>query len=346
MTKKDGQNKDNLEELMKSATEKTDDKIIDEPSKKGGSKKVVVFSIIGLLVFLGVLGVGALVMNKNNDFEDKTAKPDWVGKEKEEEIEEDDEVLGYPIELYSWAKNPYSDDFWEQEGIDDLLSESLRENASSFSRSIAWMPTAKESQYDIEGLAPPSTNDVEQRYVMEDGDEVENPLFSYALQEDYEKAFIIYTEMLLNPVFGDWGGHLSGTSVSDNTITYNHLKPMFTEKWWTDNVESKGVSTLPIMTEWDDSNWDYNFKEDEPHKLFFGRIVETDERLIISEELGTDEENQPIIKVTLPVEYYAFDKDDEVFSIEGVLNLTLQSNIDDFGSKNRVLINDASFSLE
>lgn len=348
MKKDERKNEDNLEELMRSATEKTNDDTMEDPNeKKGKSLKVVVFSVIGLVLFLGVLGFGAFMMNNNDDFEDKSESPDWVGKEKDdEEVEEIDEVIGYPIELYSWAKEPYTESFWDKEGVEDEVYESLLKDASSFSRVISWMPTAKESQYDIEGLAPTSTNNVEERYIMEDGDEVDNPLFSYALKEDYEKAFMIYTEMFLNPIFGDWGEHLSGTSPSESTITYNHFKHLFTEKWWIENIENKNVSSLPIMTEWNDSNWKYDFKEDEPYKLFFGRIIETDERLITADELGSDEEGQPIIKATLPVEYYAFDENGEVFSIDGELSLTLQSNVDDFGSSNRVIMSEASFSLE
>lgn len=347
MMKKDRE-ENNLEDLMRTATEDTKDEIVNEPKKKKGSSKVIISTIVGLFVFIGALGAGAFMMNNNGDFEDKTQKPDWVGKEKEEE-EEPEKVVNknkYPIELYSWATEAYTEDFWEQEGIEELVYESLRNNASSFSRGVAWMPTGKESQYDTDELAPPSTNDVEQRYIIEDGDEVENPEFSYALQEDYEKAFMIYSEMFLNPVFGDWMGHVSGDSPKASTIEYSQFRELFTHEWWEDNIENKDISSLPIMAEWDDSEWNYNFNKDEDYKLFFGRIIESDDSTIEIEEVGHDDENQPILKTITPVEYFAFDKDNKVFSIKGELEMTLQSNVDDFGSLNRVILNDVSLNIK
>lgn len=346
MMKKDEHKENNLEDLMKSATEDTKDEIIVEPKKKSGSGKVVAFTVIGLILFMGALGLGAFMMNKNGDFEDKSEKPDWVGKEKEEEVEEVVDENKYPIELYSWATEAYTEDFWEQEGIEDLVYESLEENASSFSRGVAWMPTGKASQYDIDGLASPSTNDVEKRYIEEDGDEVENPDFSYALKEDYEKAFMVYSEMFLNPIFGDWRGHVSGETPEESTIEYSQFRELFTYEWWENNIENKDATSLPIMVDWNNSGWNYDFDKDEEFKIFFGKIVETDESTIEVEEVGHDNEDQPILKTTIPVEYYAFDKDNKVFSVKGSLQMTLQSNVDNFGSDNRVVLNDVSLTLK
>lgn len=348
---------ENLDEMMKSASEKVDyNDNNNKGNKKGKStKKVIIFTVIGLLLFGAVLATGAFMMNENDEFVDKSEDPDWVDKDNvATEVDDDDEFLDEwnferPIEVSDWAMNPFvQSEFWEEEGIEDKILEKSREELQGFYSSVSWISSGIPSGYDDPGIAGPYTNNIEERFLE---DESENPEFSYALSEDYQKAYVVYTERLLNPSFGGWAVVQSSdlVSVKDNRI-YNQLRDMFSNEWWDNNVkESEDYTGLPIITEWTNGDWDkYDLAEREANRygVFYGVIDDNEDRYVTSENIGSDEENQPIMQVSSPVKYYAFGKDKKLVEISGTLELTLQSNSDTLNVENRVIISDAKLTLE
>lgn len=345
---------DNLDELMKTATQKISDDYGDNNGinkKKKSTKKVIVLTISGLLLFAGILSAGAIFMNKPQSFEDKTKIPDWVEKKDEEEYEDDliDEWdFEVPVELKDWASNPYiSEAFWDNKKIEGVLLEEAREKRGLYS-ATSWMKSGLPSPYDDEEIAGPYTNDISKRYA-EDGVS-DNPEFSYALAEDYQKAYILYTERLLNPTFGGWSSmQYSDVDIKRN-IKFNQLKDMFSNQWWKENIENPdNYKNLPILVEWEKGDWDkYSLPEKETTNqgIFYGEVVEDEDRYISIENIGIDEENQAILKVNSPVKYYAKDINDDLIEITGTLELTLQSNSENLNVENRVIITEAKLMLD
>lgn len=344
---------DNLDELMKSATEKVSYDGGDDNKKKSKStKKVVISTVIGLLLFGAALTVGAFMMGDNDIFEDKTKNPDWVGKEDDgvdKPIPEGEWDFDHPVELDEWAQEPFdSIAFWESEdNLNAVLDKSQR--FQGLSDTIMWVSSGLPHGYaDPEGvLDDPYTNDLTKEF-LEDGSE--NPQYSYALREDYQKAYVTYTERLLNPIFGEWiFAQRANMPLKDNK-TYNALSSMFTNSWWSDNVkEGEDYTGLPILVDWEGNDWDgIEFAERETGRYgtFFGRIVEDDENRVTSEIIGYDVNLQTIVKVNSPVEYYAFGKDEKVIHKKGTLEITLMSNSDSIDIRNRVVISDAKLSLD
>lgn len=352
---KKNQPNDNLDELMKVASQRVEeekDVAASEKKENKSTKKVVLLTSGGLVLFAGIVLSGALLMNNPQEFVDKTETPDWV--ENEDGGKESD---GYnpwefdkPIELNSWAEIPYNQStFWAQDGIEKDLLEISKEY-QGFYFSIARTKSGIPHGYDDEQLAGPYTNDVEKRY-LEDGSVNED--FSYALTEDYEKAYVTYTERLVNPLFGDWSKVQSSDDLEiKSNMQFNALKDMFTSEWWNNNIEeSRDYSNLPIFAEWTQGDWDkFNIDKSEEnvnmYGTFYGEIEETEDKLIQSEQIGVDQEGQAIMKVSSPVTYSAFGQDGENVEVHGTLELTLESNSESTDVKNRIVISDAELKLE
>ena len=345
---------ENLDELMKAASKNVDYNPQDNNDKKGKSnKKVIVLSLIGLLAFGSIFAVGALTSKNPQDFEDKSKTPGWTEQEGVENIEgEEDSVVTWdfktPIKLKEWASTPYIvDEFWNNDKIEDVLLAEAREKRG-FNSAVSWMNSGIPSPYDDDEIAGPYTNDISKRY-LEDGI-TENPEFSYALAEDYQKAYVTYMERLINPSFGGWSSMQYSEIDIKNDPRFHEMRDMFTSEWWIKNVEENSNFTkLPILVEWEKGDWDkYGIKEKTVinQGVFYGEISEDEERYITVEDLGIDEENQSIIKVNSPVKYYALSEKGKPTEITGTLELTLQSNQENLNIENRVIISEAKLLLD
>lgn len=348
-------NNNDLEELMKNATEKVDettDKNVHNEKSSNKTKKVVLLTLIGLVLLGGVFVSAGILMNKPQDFENKTKNPNWIEKtDTPETVENKNEWnFDHPIELKEWAIMPYNkNSFWTESNVDEVLLEA--QNNSSFYSSVSWIHSGLPSPYEnLESKV--YTNNLSERY-LEDGSE--NPDFSYAVSEDYQKAYITYTERLLNPVFGNWSvaqynpGSESVINAKRN-YEFNSLKDMFSSEWWTSNIqESKDYSKLPLFAEWETGSWkNYNLKERENPKeaIFYGQVEFDEGEYLTAETIGNDEENMPIIKIDSPVKFYALQKDGEMIRKTGTLSLTLKSNYNSTNENDRIVIDKAGLIIK
>lgn len=348
---KDYNSEDNLKKMMESATDSSglDDGVDSSKPEGKSTKKAVVFTVIGLLLFGAVLVAAALMLKDDSEFVDKTETPDWVDKAptEEEVVESGFWDFEHPVELREWAKEPFvRDEFWTQEGIEEVILDASREMQSFYS-TVAWMKSGLPHPYEDEELAGPYTNDISKRY-LEDGSD--NPYFSYALSEDYQKAYVTYTERLLNPVFGGWSPFQSLEEGVKGNNRFDDLDDMFSNDWWNSNIKkNEDYSNLPIFAEWNSGDWSqYDLAERDANKygVFYGEIVESEDRYVTIENIGIDEEEQVIIKVSSPVDYSAFGSDGELIKVTGTLELTLRSDMEKLNVENRIIIDDANLVLD
>lgn len=350
--KKDDKNKD-LEELMKSATEKVhyENYEKNDNQKKRPTKLIVALSIGAILLGAGIFA-GTSLVKKPQEFVDKTETPSWVGKDKnnDETNNEANEFIdsAYPIERYEWTKRAYSKDIWSKEGFMDEVLKASREDYNRFY--VLHASINRGGLYNNEkenGRNKYYSNNPEDKL---DKDGNPNPLYSYALLEDYEKAYVVYTQRLLDPHFGGWDSIQSSRDydiIGDKG--FDVLKDMFTERWWNENIQpASDYSKLPIMAEWNKGSWNsYNFTEKNIISgLFFGEIAESEERSISSKTLGIDKNRLPIVETNSPIVLKAFDVNDEIIELKGNLKLTLKPNEDFTNEENRVVIDNAELIIE
>lgn len=346
---KDLKPKDDLEEMMKNATDGDQD-TSEETEKAPKTTKVVVSTLVGLVVLGGAFFFGSSYINQPQDFENKTQDPGWISEQKEvtqepEEDPADNWNFNFPIELKSFAKKPYDKEtFWTEENT-NLVMREARKNSSLVS-GVSWIKSGMSAKKD----AKVYTNDVKKRY-LENGEK--NPLFSYALSEDYKKAYVAYTERLLNPIFGNWSTAQSrGNAGNYYTIEareFEKLKDMFTDEWWSKNIkESQDYSKLPVLAEWKPDSWKkLNLKEREEYRegVFYGKIENDIKNFSKVTIVGNDSEGMPIIKISSPVKFYANKEGGGVVKKSGNLTLTLQSNTENIDVKNRVIIANAYLKM-
>lgn len=337
---------DELDVLMKQATESSNaDETFESPNKKQPNKKIIVPAILGSVLFVGALIGGAFMLNKD-EFVDKTDDPEWVGKEKEEVVVESSRK--YPIKMYDWAKQPYSlESFWTEKN-DKMVTEASEANYAIF-QSTAWMPSAIGGV--LEGEDPGYTNDPKKQ-TLKNGED--NPYYSYALAEDYRKAYIMYTERLINPLFGGWG-MWERADENRKASSFDNLKDIFAVEWWDKNVKEQknGYEKLPIFIEKTEGDWDkYNLLEEtednylDVSQRFFGKINDTPSQQTTVENLGTDSKQMPIIKVVTPVEYAAFNANGKNVQVQAELEMTMRSSHSRFDINNRIEVIDAKLTIK
>lgn len=352
MTNEKNEFKQNLDidELMKQAAEKVDDDVKEagpENEPKKSPKKIVIATAVGLSIFMAALIGGALLLKNQEEFKDNTKEPGWVsniGGEKDPLIvgEWDFE---YPIEVHEWAKGPfYVDTFWNEENSEAIRKEA--ESMNALTVASKWVPSGIGHGYsDPKGLlAGANTNDLSQKKLKNGKD---NPLFSYALKEDYENAFVIYTERLLNPTFGDWVFFQRANKSLKSASELGVLKNMFTSTWWDENIkEGEDYSKLPILVDWNGDDWggiQLAERETGRYGTFYGKI-EKDSEKFTSNIIGDDENGMPIMEFEVPVEYSAFGKD-AIITKKGLLTITLKSNSESITPSERVVINSAKLEI-
>lgn len=344
--------KDNLEEMLKNATEKNEPPKESKNDDKSKVKKVVISTFVGLALIGGIFVSASFLQNNPQDFNANNKNPEWIangnkdGADEESNAPSENWDFNFPFKLESWAKVPYNKEtFWTKENDKKLIIASGK--VTSFTSSISWLKPGLD--YGRKN-AKVYTNDIDKNY-LKDGSK--NPLYSYALKEDYQKAYIAYTERLLNPVFGEWTIAQSrgvGDYLTKEAPEFENLKDMFTEKWWNANVkEGSDYSKLPVLAEWQPDSWK-NLKltdrDTNREGVFYGRINTSDKAYSKVSIVGSDKEGMPVIKVSTPVEFYANKKDGGKLKKTGTLTLTLQSNEDSVDVKNRVVISSASLKVK
>lgn len=338
---------DDLDALMKQATggSETKDEVFESPTKKKPSKKIIVPAILGSVLFVGALVGGAFMLNKD-EFVDKTDNPEWVGKEKEEVQSEI--VRKFPIEVNSWAKEPYSaKSFWNEKTEKEVLK--AAEDNYSIYQSTAWIPSAVGGF--LEGEDPGYTNDPK-KSTLKNGEE--NPYYSYALAEDYRKAYIVYTERFINPLFGAWG-MWERADENRKSTSFENLEDIFAVEWWEKNLKNdkNGYKKLPILIEQKAGDWDkFNLLEAtednylDVSQIFFGKINETPSQTITVETIGTDPKQMPIIKTKTPILYSAFNNNGKNVEIKADLEMTMRSSQSRVDINNRIEVIDAKLTIK
>lgn len=335
---------DELEKLMKNATEKSESNFEEESFKKkdNKNKKIIIIAIVGALTFIGILIAGALMM-KGDEFVDKTEDPKWVGKEKGEEV--GDLGFDFTIDVPSWAKTPYNPEyFWTEETEEEV--QKTAEEHFSFYQATAWLPSSIGGLF--EGEDEGFTNDLDKRY-LSNGEE--NPQFSYVLSDDYRRAYTVYSQRLLNPIFGGWD-IWERYSENKNAKSFQSLEDMFSFEWWAKNVEKEnGYKNLPILIEKSEGEFEkYNLKglssEQSITKAnFFGEIVEDENKTVKVELTGKEVMGLPEINTISPVVYTAFNENGTEFKITGELHMTLRPSEARPNLENRIEISDAKLIL-
>lgn len=350
--KEDLAEKDNIEELMKKATEGLEEeKSSEKDPRKKSAKKVIISASAALVLFISALGYGAYVLKSQENFVDKTAKPTWVTqeeKEKAKEIYTSDFNFKRPVEVKEWAKIPFDEStFWEdEEKTNTVISEVGK--IPSVVNVLNWIPSGEknksvDSNPDSILVTGSFTNDIGKMH-LENGEE--NEMFSYVLREDYTKTLAVSSERLLNPVFGNWSFSGSG----ENFDIYSVLYDVFDEKWWVENItsHSNGYKNLPILEDWTGKSFDnLNLKKSENGEgSFYGEIKEDENRKVIAKTKSYSLYNSPVIEFKLPVEFSAFLEGGGVLKKYGTLSLTLSPNEDPSEQNRRVVVSDAKLKME
>lgn len=301
----------------------------DNQKKYARKKRIKFFLKIFLIILLlsTIAGMTFYLSSKKmeSEFEDRTGLPDWLTSRKdvEKENEEKEEVNlegKYPIEIYEWAKNPFDPkEFWAQEGIYDEIYKTIQKDAYAIITAAAWMPASKG---DGVNDYIPKTNDVNEK-LLDDG--FPNPNFSYTLNEDYYKTFMVTIERILNPEFGDWDKDGQFSDIIDKKwLDKNKNKSLTLE--WSEKLESE--HNLPELYD----------------NRFFGKINK--KKQIEIRDSGHDSQRQPILDVDVPVEFFAFDTKGETVILEGNLKFKLLSNEDSSNVNNRVIVKDVEITTK
>lgn len=330
-------NKNNLEDMLDVAKEE----MSTETTKKIPTK---IFGIVGgtMIVLVLVLALSKVII-KPQDFVDLTDKSSTIHEEEYDYGGYWD--FEYPAKVPTWSKQVFNQSFVTEK--DDTYKALMKfaEGHHDIVAFTAAMPS--EVGGDWEDAPPAYTNDLSQEKV----DGVENPLFSYTLQEDYMIAYANYVHRLINPVFGDWvfaQRYVPNKPLKDNK-DLAILKSMFNPEWWETNiVEGEDYTKLPILVDWDGDNFGgLEFAELEPGRFgtWYG-IVDTDEEnIVLVENLGRDERNSPILQIKTPIKYSAFGPDKKIIEKTGELEITLMSN-PVAHMLNRVIIKDAKLKID
>lgn len=340
---------DELDEMFKNASNYKDSKSNETKEEQDNSKKVkkvVLSTLAGAAILTGAFFSVGYFTNYDSQEIQEHKKTGSISETKieDETVVEDNWNFNFPIGLKSWAKTPYDEKtFWNEDNMKLVMNEA-RKNSSLVS-GVSWIKSGMNPKKG----AKVYTNDVEKRY-LKDGEK--NPLFYYALAEDYKKAYVTYTERLLNPVFGNWSTaqskSLNGYSPIQAT-EFEKLEDMFTDDWWSKNIkESEDYSKLPVLAEWKKDTWkSLNLKkrEDSREGVFYGRVENDIKNFSKVSFVGNDSEGMPIIKIISPVKFYANKEGGGVVKKSGTLTLTLQSNAKSIDVKNRVVISNASLKV-
>lgn len=333
-----------LEEMFKKASEEQS-QYTGSPDKSK-KRNIIIASSVTALALASIIGIGAFNMNNNSEFENKTKEPGWISNlEKKEKdsayLQEWD--FDYPIKIESWAKGEFSRYFFEKEK--EVLE--YTKKIEGLQTALVQISSKDTIIHTKDGKTSNEyTSDLNERF-LENGKE--NPYYRHALKEDYEMAFAVITQRLINPLFGKWVfAQKADFSLKDNT-QYESLKDIFDETWWNNNVSKSDYSSLPILVDWTGSEWnDIGLADriDGQYGTFYGVIDESPERKIISKSTGIDELGERIIKFEVPITYYAFRQNGGNVEKKGTLHFSLKSTENSQYQELKLVATDAKLVLE
>lgn len=346
-------NKNNLDDLMKLATENSSEPEYMSPKKKANKFGFLIVGSLTLLILTLVIW-GIVSKPPKQEFVDKTETPivnidnNSNNNDKVSDGISPDEVWSFerPVETPKWTTKPFNVELFKNE---ETMKEIYRYayEIQGFDLSVNWMPSGVKG--DWEGASEPFTNNTwEQTVTNENGDEIPNSRYKYALKEDYYKAYSTYIQRLINPSFGNWVFVQNNNNPIANNA-FNELKDMFSNDWWNSNIkDNEDYSKLPVLADWNEDNFvGLEFAEyvSGRYGTFYGEIYETEETRVKHEFMGVDERNIDIIKVITPIRYVAFGEKNEIEKF-GTIELTLASNESISALNNRIIITDVKLTLK
>lgn len=346
---KDLKKEQDLDELMKNATQKVEDNF--EPNKNGNkkNKKIIIYSTLTAALLLSAIGAGAYVFDDQEEFVNKTEQKKTVVSKEKNVGEDDIQVkLDYPVIIKDWAVEEY-DPSKEKEVKEEEKIKEISKKLSEVDLAFQWLPSSAKSKYTYNKkgsnltIDDEYTNDTEKKYLPNGED---NPKYSYALREDYQKAFATITERLLNPLYGGWLEAQDPIGEKAKTQEqFEVLSSAFDVDWWNKNVKKNNYSKLPIYADWDNNNFGglkLSERSGGINGTFFGKIKETKAKKVKARTVGFMKNSElPFVKVELPVEFVAYDINEKKLKKTGTLIFTLVPNEDTNNPTMRVVAKDA-----
>lgn len=344
---KDLKKEQDLDELMKNATQKVEDNFEPNKNENKKNKKIIIYSTLTAALLLSAIGAGAYVFDDQEEFVNKTEQKKTVVSKSNLEDEPTHVQLDYPIKIKDWATEEH-----KEEIPDKKTEEKLKKISKKYSEvdlAFQWLPSSAKSPYTNTRkgstlvIKDEFTSDLDKRY-LSNGEE--NPKFSYAIREDYQRAFATITERLINPIYGGWIE--AQDPIGEKAKVQSQLEVLssaFDSDWWNKNIKKNDYSKLPIYADWNNNNFGGLQLSDRTggvNGTFFGKIKETKAKKIKARTLGfVKDSTLPLVKVEIPVEFVSYDKDENKLKKSGTLIYTLTPNLSNTDPEVRVVAKDA-----
>lgn len=345
MTENDNKN-DKLQNMFDDVTN-TD---VDESSvkkqlmNKKKDKKTVPLIIAGLAV-VALVGSGIYFAPKflNNNTSTVTSTEDSSSKTSSSksttsstgtsqdlaEIYEESET---PIKVAKWVKQPYANQI-----VDDPAT--LKTNAIAAAEDSIFVNTSNGFVSTEDGY----TDDVNNA-TNSDGSQNEN--YSYQTKENIEYAWSIYSQRILNPVFGGWNTLPwgLGPDLVQTGIQSEDWRSMFTERWWNENIVATGTfNALPIYADWNGDRWGGANVADNAMGIWFGEITS----MTSYSEPSSDQYTQAgsVIIINANIQFTAKDPDGKNIVRTGTLYMKLVANMNNTDPLYRNVIDEVTLTV-
>lgn len=362
---------DNLEDLFSKATSSgKSSSEVQKAMNKSNSKNKYVPYIIGLFS-VALLGTGAFFVikgdvfgsggngnggndssivakkDKNDKGKDKLEKEDpkmiegWEPIEGEERItddmsdEEKQKILEKNDTLYGKERSTAVNlEPWQRSLYSEQDQGALGNNLINYSQGTTI--TNVTSQF---GSADNGYTDDTNKVLNPDG--TINEKYSYQTKENIERDFALYTQRLINPVFGGWNfaSWGNGPEVFIGGIRSDQFEDMFTKTWWTNNVLNGSFKSIPIYGDWNGDGWGLGEDAYDLNTLtpWQGQVTE----VVAFTDPMPDGKGMSISTESV-VEFTTILSDGTTKVRKGTLKLKLIPNLERVGAERRNLIDEAS----
>lgn len=340
----------NGNDALKNLSKNTNKKNYNSPKKPSNNKNKLVYSIIGVVVVIGLIIGGVFVWKRYDTPEVLVADDETTesveeinadnettesGEGIDEEITIDEtidektvnEILAEskaPVKTEKWTKIPFAEQEKNEDFKDDVINSAQTTtivNASNL------MPSTENGYTDNPDNA-----------VNKDGSL--NLNYSYQTKENIEYNVNLYLQRLLNPVFGQWNtipiGQPNGV---EGAFPEEIFIDMFAPEWWNANIQSNNHSKLPVYLDWNNDNYGGLTFSPGP-AAFYGQI----KSMSTNVEPTSDEVGVNII-VKADVEFVANLENEKKEVRTGVLTLKLGPNRESKDINRRNIIEDASLVM-
>lgn len=309
--------KRNLNKMMENATSTKSEKV---KKSKGG----IILIIIVALLLIAIIGFTIFKFLPEIDNEVIDRQPE-IQQEEILTIEELYENIRLPIEGLGWTKLPYFMGFAEDK---DLRNDAIH---------WAHLTALGGHTVVLPSLEFGYINDI--NYALNEDGSI-NLNYSYVVRENVEYAFAIYSQRLLNPVFGNWSTFQFIDTNPSTSLGGQSFRDMFTSEWWNNNISENNYRAIPIFADWEQDGYGgLNFYEGSTDK-FFGEITSMNVNMISLED-GSGVQ----VDIEAQVLFTAFGQN-ELLTKTGILTMQLVPNRDDiYNMDRRMLINEASLTI-